>query len=262
MKILAVDDKEIPRKVLVRAITEAAPEAEIAAFANGSEVLALANVESFDVAFIDIDMPGKNGIALARELKRLNPKMNIIFATGYDEYMADAFALHSSGYLMKPVTAADVACELKNLRFPPETLYDAGKLVIRCFGDFEAFVDGKPLTFERSRTKELLAYLIDRRGAIVSLKSVEAALWEEKEQTRAVSSYLRTLVSDLRRTLGTAGHKDALIKRYGSLGIDMTKVSCDYYEYLEGRPLAINAWRGEYMSQYPWATETRDSLLR
>ena len=262
MRILAVDDKEIPRKVLVRAITEAAPEAEIAAFANASEVLALTNLGSFDVAFVDINMPGKNGIALAREIKRANPRMNIIFATGYDEYMADAFALHSSGYLMKPVTANDVACELDNLRFPQQTLHDTGKLVIRCFGDFEAFVDGRPLGFERARTKELLAYLIDRRGAIVSLKSVEVALWDEEERTRAVSSYLRTLVSDLRRTLDAAGHKDALIKRYGSLGIDMTKVSCDYYEYLEGRPLAINAWRGEYMSQYAWAKETRDSLLR
>ena len=155
MKIIAVEDKEIPRKVLVRAIANAAPDAEIAACANANEVLALPQLGSFDVAFVDIDLPGKNGIELAQELKRANPRINIVFATGYDEYMADAFTLHSSGYLMKPITAKDVTAELQNLRFPPEAQYDDGKLVVRCFGNFEAFAHGKALAFDRAKTKEL-----------------------------------------------------------------------------------------------------------
>lgn len=263
MKIIAVDDKEMPRKVLVRAITESEPNAEIAVCSNAAEVLALPHLDSFHVAFVDIAMPGINGIELARKLKHINPRINIVFATGYDEYMADAFLLHSSGYLMKPVTTADVTNELNNLRFPPNNTYDANKLVVRCFGNFEVFVNGRAVAFERAKSKELLAYLVDRRGAIVSLREAQVALWDEKStRSNTSNSYLRTLVSDLRRTLESCGHPNVLIKRYGSIGIDMTKVACDYYDYLKGKPLAINAWRGEYMNQYPWSEATRKSLLQ
>ena len=265
MRILAVDDKAMPRKVLVRAIKEAAPDAEVVSCASAVEAVGLPDAAGFDVAFVDIDMPGTNGVELAKELKRLNPRINIVFATGFGEYMADAFALHSSGYLMKPITAADVAVELENLRYPPvlPSQDTAGQLVVRCFGDFEVFVEGRALTFERSKTRELLAYLIDRKGAIVPLREIEAALWEDVSQPgRSSGSYLRTLVADLRRTLEACGHADVLVKRRGMLGIDMTAVLCDYYDYLAGDPLAINAWRGEYMNQYSWAEATKATLMR
>lgn len=264
MRILAVDDKAMPRKVLVRAIEEAKPDAEIVACATAAEVLALPDAGGFDVAFVDIDMPGMNGIALARELKRLNPRINVVFATGFGDYMADAFALHSSGYLMKPITADDVAAELENLRFPPALRVDDrdGRLVVRCFGNFEVFSDGKAVAFERAKTKELLAYLVDRRGAVVSLHEVEAALWEEPVGGHGASgSYLRTLVADLRKTLEVCGHPDVVVRRRGVLGIDVKSISCDYYDYLADYPLAVNAWRGEYMSQYSWAETTKASLL-
>ena len=264
MRILAVDDKAMPRKVLVRAIGEAAPDAEIKACANASEVLALPDVADYDVAFIDIDMPGKNGIELARDLKRINPRINIVFATGFGEYMADAFALHSSGYLTKPVTTADVAAELENLRFPPPVPDEAdGRLVIRCFGNFEVFSHGKAVAFGRSKSKELLAFLVDRRGAIVSLREAEAALWEDDERNASVSgSYLRTLVSDLKHSLDMCGHADVLVRRYGALGVDVSQLSCDYYDYLAGVPLALAAWHGEYMEQYSWAEIAKAALWR
>lgn len=261
MRILAVDDKAMPRKVLARAIAEAAPDAELSVCASAAEALDLPDAAAVDVAFVDIDMPGMNGIALARALKRLNPRVNVVFATGYGEYMADAFELHSSGYLMKPVTAAAVADELDNLRFPP-TPPDDGRLVVRCFGDFEVFADGRALAFGRTKTKELLAFLVDRRGAVVSVRAVEAALWEEQPKPGpSTGSYLRTLVADLQRTLGACGHGDVLVRRRGELGVDATKLSCDYYAYLRQDPAAINAWRGEYMSQYAWAEPTKATLL-
>lgn len=261
MRMLAVDDKAMPRKALVQAIGEAAPDAEVVVCANGAEALALPDADAFDVAFLDIDMPGMNGIQLARELKRLNPKVNVVFATGYGEYMADAFALHSSGYLRKPITAEAVAEELGNLRFPPEAVAGCG-LTVHCFGDFEVFSDGQPLKFERAKSKELLAYLVDRRGALAGLREVEAALWEGTADGKGVSaSYVRVLVSDLRRTLETYGHGNALVRRRGSVGVNMTHLTCDYYDYLEGNPLALAAWHGEYMEQYSWAEPTKAALL-
>ena len=261
MRILAVDDKAMPRKVLVRAISQAAPDAEVIACAGTAEALEECEHATFDVAFLDIDMPRMNGIELARELKRLNPRVNIVFATGYGEFMSEAFMLHSSGYLMKPITAQAVAAELENLRFDPRQSAPSDKLVVHCFGDFEVFYNGKALDFERAKTKEVLAYLVDRQGAVVSLREIEAALWEDPAQGSVSGSYLRTLVSDLKHALADCGLSRALVKRYGELGIDTEFLACDYYDYLAGDPLAINRWRGEYMSQYSWAETTKASLL-
>lgn len=261
MRILAVDDKATPRKVLAGAIAEAAPDAEVVACSNAGEVLALPDASSFDVAFLDIGMPGMNGIELARRLKALNPRVNVVFATGYGEYMADAFAMHSSGYVMKPVTATDVAAELENLRFPPAPSIPAGRLYVRCFGDFEVYADGKPITFGRTRARELFAYLVDRRGAMVALKRVEAALWEGDPRVGANASYLRTLISHLKVALDDEGYGDVLLRRRGEIGIDTSRIVCDYYDYLRGDPAAVNLWQGEYMEQYSWAEPTKAALL-
>ncbi len=262
MRAIAVDDKPMPRRALVRAIEQADPQAEVVVCASADEVLALPDLASFDVAFVDIDLPGMNGVQLARELKGRCPYLNIVFATGYGEYMADAFALHSSGYLMKPITAEKVRVELENLRHVPSILYrDEGRLSLRCFGDFEVFLHGRPVDFERAKTKELLAFLVDRCGAVVSLREAEAVLWGESRSVQVSGSYLRTLVSDLRRTLEGLGQGDVIVKRYGELGIDADAVSCDYYALLAGNPLAIAAWRGEYMSQYSWAESTKAMLV-
>ena len=200
MKAIAVDDKKIPLEALIEAVQEAAPDIELTPFRNPVEALAWEGIKDIDVAFVDIDMPGMDGVQFAHELKLINPKINIIFATGYSEYAGDAMSLHASGYLMKPITAEKVRFELNDLRHPVEGTR-AHRLFVRCFGNFEVFVDGKPLAFERNRTKELFAYLVDRCGAMVSNTEIEAVLWEDASSQRSVHSYMRTLMADLRRSL-------------------------------------------------------------
>ena len=89
-------------------------------------------------------MRGMNGIEFAKNLKVQNPKLNIIFATGYDEYTKDAFSLHASGYIMKPVTAEKIAEEIEDLRHPMEEKKQqstAPVLKVQTFGNFEVYVN-------------------------------------------------------------------------------------------------------------------------
>ena len=260
MRVLAVDDRPVPRRALARAIQEAAPDIELSVCANAKEVLAVENLADYDAAFIDIDMPGENGISLARKLKQIKPDMNIVFATGYSSYMPDAFELHSSGYLLKPITAEKVKNELANLRYPHQEQRVEQGLRVQCFGNFEVFVDGEPVHFSRSKTKELLAFLVDRRGAACSIDSIEVLFWEDGTGKSSRRSYIRTLIADLRKTLEAAGYGDCIVKRKGYVSVRPQMLVCDYYAYLEGDPTAVNAYRGEYMSQYSWAEATLASL--
>ncbi len=260
MKAIAVDDKKIPLDALVEAIEEADPTIDLTPFRNPLDVMKWEDVDKTDVAFIDIDMPGMNGIELAHALKLRNPHVNIVFATGYSEYTGDAMSMHASGYLMKPITAEKVKRELDDLRHPVSAASDK-RLRVQCFGNFEAFVDGRPLTFGRGRTKELFAYLVDRRGAVVTNSEVEAALWEDASIDKGTHSYLRTLTSDLRHSLEKLGLGNVIIKRRGSLGVDPSTFDCDFYDFLAGKPYAMNAYHGEYMSQYSWAEMTLAGII-
>lgn len=259
MRIIALDDKPLQRRALVSAISEAAPDAEVTACASAEEVLAMDDLDSYDAAFVDIDMPGMDGVELARRLRETHPGLNIVFATAYGEYMPDAFELHSSGYLMKPITAAKVRAELDDLRRPPEANAGSG-LFVQCFGDFEVFANGAPVAFERKKTKELFAYLVDRRGAMCTMADLAAVFWGDRSAEASQQSFLRTLVADMRSTLGKAGFPDVIVKRRGEIGVRTDAFECDYYDYLAGKDEATTAWRGEYMRQYSWAELTVASL--
>ncbi len=178
MTIFAVDDEPKALRTLCRVIEEAEPEAAVRGFDCSGDVLAaVEGGEIPDVLFSNVEMPGMNGVELGKALKRLCPQLNVVFATGFDEYMSDAFALRASGYLKKPVTAEDVRAELDDLRYPAAP---RGKRVrFQTFGNFEVFIDGKPVTFARDRAKEYLAYLVDR-GTLCTNAEIAAALWEHE----------------------------------------------------------------------------------
>ncbi|MBQ1839641.1 MAG: response regulator, partial [Ruminococcus sp.] len=118
MRILCVDDERLALQMLEQAVKKAKPEAQVLAFKFQDELIDEAAKNGCDVAFLDIHMRGMNGVEVAKELKKINPKMNIIFVTGFSEYTGDAMRLHASGYIMKPVTKEKVEAELSDLRFP------------------------------------------------------------------------------------------------------------------------------------------------
>ena len=142
MKIVALDDEALMLEHLCECIREAEPEAEVEPFRRASEVLAYVKQEKVDVAFLDIQMRGMLGTELAKELKAIAPRINIIFVTGFREYQGEAFEMHASGYLVKPITAGKVREELDNLRFPIAPPV-RNRVRFQCFGNFEVFVEGK-----------------------------------------------------------------------------------------------------------------------
>lgn len=259
MKILAVDDENLMLEWLCECITEAAPDAEIIPFRRPMEALEYIRQHKIDVAFLDIQMGGMTGIELGKQIKIEQPIVNIIFCTGYSEHIYDAVTMvRCNGYLLKPINAEQIKEELANLRVPMN--YESkDQLYVQCFGNFEVFADGAPVYFEVSKAKELLAYLIDRNGAVCTNDEISAVLWEDGT---AHTSYLKKCKKNLIDTLNNIGCKDMVINRWGGMAVNKDKLPCDYYEWLEGTASGINAYHGEYMAQYSWAEFTNAGINR
>ncbi|MBR6522581.1 MAG: response regulator [Oscillospiraceae bacterium] len=255
MKIIAVDDERIALEGLLDVISEAAPNAEISGFEYPEDALEFVYEHECNIAFLDVEMAEMSGVELAEKLKLQNPDINIIFATGFEEYRKEAYDLHASGYLTKPITVEKVRKELYDLRRP---IPKRRRMRVQTFGNFEAYIDGKPIAFKYSKTKELLAYLIDRKGAMCTSAELQAVIFEDDG---GHESYMKSLRRDLLETLESIGCGNVIAQQRGKLGIVPDDLDCDYYDWCDGKRMGV-LWQGEYMAQYSWSEYTAGVLER
>lgn len=224
MKILVVDDGQLAINSLIRILCRVAPDCDYISAMTTEDALSWMRQGPMDAAFLNLEMTGMNGLALTRMIQKLQPRCNIIVVTEHPEYALEALQIFVSGFLLKPANEADVRNVLEHLRYPPENAPVGIK--IQCFGNFEIFVGGRALAFKRSKSKELLAYLVDRNGATCTNGEMRAVLWEDKPDTASLHSHLRNLIFDLSHTLEDAGVTGLLIRGRSTLALDTSKQMC------------------------------------
>ena len=116
--IMIVEDEAVILKGFVRILSDTLPDVQAFGFQTGTEALAYAESNRIDVAFLDVELFGESGVNLAEKLTALHPRVNIIFLTGHTEYMGEAWKMHCSGYILKPLTPEKIRHEIAHLRFP------------------------------------------------------------------------------------------------------------------------------------------------
>jgi transcriptional regulator with XRE-family HTH domain len=116
--IIMVDDEGIILSGGLPVLEEVFPSANISGFTRPSEAVDYAQHNPVALAFLDIEIGKHNGLELCGELQRINPHTNVIFLTAYMDYSLDAWKTGASGFIVKPITAAEVRGQLSRLRFP------------------------------------------------------------------------------------------------------------------------------------------------
>lgn len=226
------------------ALSESAAITAIHSFTSCSVALQWMQDYKPDIVFMESIVEGSSTISVADNIQKHHPSCKVIFCTAYPYFALDAYQIHASGYLLKPVTTQAIHAEIEYVcGFTSPYLLHA-----QCFGNFEVIAHNKPLAFKRSKTKELLALLIDRNGAGMTSKQICTYLWES-DQPKHIN-YLYQLFDDLRHTLKQINAEQILVKSGNSYAVDPKLIDCDYYSYLKtGKP----HFYGEYMTQYSWA---------
>ena len=118
------------------------------------------------------------------------------------------------------------------------------------------YVGEKLLHFSRVKSKEVFAYLIDRKGSKVNGNKICAVVYEDAGNETSNKSSLRSCIADMKEALHAVGADDVLIKGWDSYAVDTSLIECDYYDWEKNEPYAIHSFHGEYMAQYSWAEET------
>ena len=269
MRTLTADDSRADAEAVLEILRCLDPQGEHKSAATIRDARRLAaDAEVLDAAFLNVEMPDGDGMNFARELEKKHPLVNIIFIADQrnednNQYAMEAFRIYASAYLLKPVSEeiiSDAIAHLRYRNFSPD--FSDRPIQVRCFGVFEATCQGKPVEFRRSKTEELFAYLIDRQGAMCTADMIIGNLWPEEPVSASKQNLIRIMISDLKTTLRKYNAENIVLRGKGTVGLNINWIDCDYFRYLWGDPIALHQFRGEYMSQYAFAADTLNGLMR
>ena len=259
MKVICVDDEPLAVEYTLSQCARLNEIDEARGFTDARQALDWLRSHPADAALLDINMPEMDGITLAARIKELRPQTAILFLTAYREYAYDAYSVHPAGYLLKPVPLETLAAELRYI-CGEKPVSSPAHIRIKTFGSFDVYVDGRPVSFRLAKSKELLAYLVDKQGSGVSRAELFAAVWEDRLYDRKQQKQFDVYIRSLRETLREYGISEIMEMEKGILRVRPDTFLCDAYLFYSGDSDTINAYRGEYMSSYSWANMTEAIL--
>lgn len=261
MKIIIVDDESFAIEAL-EFVLEDIPDIQIlGTFQNTKEVIGFAEKNQPDLAFLDIEMPGVNGIELAKKMKAAAPDIRTVFVTGYNNYAQEAFDVEASGYILKPFTPEKIQEVLKKVTAEHKKA-QVPDVFVRTFGRFDIFIKGEVLVFTSKKAKELVALCVDHCGGVVTMEEAIDKLWEDRLYDEKTKKLYRKAVMIATHTFEEAGVPGIFQTRRGLCYIDRDKIACDYYTLLDGNNQNGHPFEGEYLFEYDWAEERIPEIWR
>lgn len=259
MKVICVDDEPRAVKYILSQCKQLPEISEAQGFTDAREAIDWLRDHTADLAILDINMPQIDGITLAARIKQLRPQTAILFLTAYKEYAFDAYAVHPTGYLLKPVSQEKLAAEVR-YACSEKNAAPSAHIRVKTFGYFDVYVEDKPVSFKLAKSKEILAYLVDKQGSGVTRAELFAAVWEDGCYDRGMQKQMDVYIRSLRDSLREYGAEEILEIEKGVLRVKPEAFVCDAYLFYAGDSDTINAYRGEYMSAYSWASMTESIL--
>ncbi len=129
------------------------------------------------------------------------------------------------------------------------------QLEAKTFGNFTMLYENQVVKYSRTKSEELMAYLIYKKGSSAKTKELISVLWGDHADSARYGSSLRNLIVDIKHTMNELEIQDFFIAEYNNFRINPEVIKCDYYDFLEGNSAAIKSFAGEFMSQYSWSEE-------
>ncbi|XID92752.1 response regulator [Paenibacillaceae bacterium WGS1546] len=278
MKAIVVDDEQPALESMARMLTRMGVEVA-GAFQDPREALKAHASLAPDAAFVDIEMPELNGLELAARLQTENPRLQVVFATAYEQYAIEAFELAAVDYLLKPIQTNRLEKTVHRLlaarsagetRLRRSTLIMFHRMTVRIESE-----ESPELPWRTTKSKELFAYLAHCGDRPTGKDELVDILWPDVEYEKAVN-YLHTCIYQIRQSLKNAGLALSIEYSAGRYRlalppetlVDAQDWEKDVREAVEGNDdeklqhLLLDVYRGDYLETegYLWAEIERERL--
>lgn len=272
---LVVDDERPALEKTARLLGESGMVEVQGRFTSPLEALDFLKKTPVDAAFLDIEMPGMDGLELANRALDLQGGLAVVFVTAYHEYAVEAFRLNALDYLLKPVGKERLRETLNRIVRRKNIQIRPAPVQVYCFGRFRVVAGGGEVKFRTGKAEELLAFLVDRRGAAAGRNEIIDRLWEDFEGDRAVAHFHTTL-HYLKKALLQRGARAPVEHARGAYRLDPAGFDCDYHQFMSFVSAAkgVNAvtireyeeaaalYAGDYLAggEFRWAERNRVAL--
>lgn len=246
---------------------------------NPIQALEEAKKTRFDIALLDIEMPGINGLELAERLLNLYTQMRIAFITAYNSYATEAFDVNAIDYVLKPIREERLIKALDRLvgqsTHNHKDKEDRPKLYMQTFGKFVIRIGNDVVKWNRKKSSELFAYLLENRDIPVHKEKLCDLLWPDLEPRKALVNLQSTIYS-IRKVFREYDDREISIKFAGDkYMLNIEEVCIDMVEFedalgqalkLQDKTLLKNAlgiYKGNYLEEEGWIwAEPRKEELR
>lgn len=188
-----------------------------------------------DVVFLDVEMPGMNGIELAREITKYNENLEVIFVTAYEKYAVEAFKVNAINYILKPITEEEINFTVARLlKKYPKAVHDRKekRYGLYCLGNLKLYEGSKNLEIKwpTAKTEELFSFLIYHKGENANKWNICETLWGSKDPDSAEHN-LHNTIYRLKSTLKKFGINNVIQYETKGYRINLNDFYCDAFEF-------------------------------
>lgn len=276
IKAVLIDD-ERPALRELEFLLKAYPEISIEGmYTNPSLALEEIKIKQPQVVFLDINMPQIKGIDAASMILEASPDTDIVFVTAFDQYALEAFELHATDYILKPINTERLKKTIERVVKKKTTIREKEerKLEIKCLGSYKVcWRNLEPIKWRAEKTKELFAYLLQNNGREIPKEEILDKLWTEDDPDKAIRQ-LYNGIYYIRKALEEYGVARSLINIGNNYNLLLGDVDFDvrcFNELIKSTPNSIEnlekidaIYTGGYFESeyYQWAYFERENLER
>ena len=258
MKAILVDDEPIMLRSFTRNSADIPELNVVAQFQSAEEAISYAQKNTFELALLDVCLPGMNGIDLAVKLREMHTGLLVVFISAFDDYIRNFNEIGGDYYILKPYKKETIRMMVEKMSLLAGRLRK--NIYIQMFGRFNVLKDDVPLKIS-GKTKEILALIVTRRGKEISNEEIYSTVWENREYSNENMKVYYNALSRLKRALTEAGVSELLLSTPHGQMLNTAVCDCDYFAWLDKRAESRERFEGEFLSEYSWGEPILAGLL-
>ncbi|MST82365.1 response regulator [Bilifractor porci] len=249
MRAVIVEDEQLMIDAFVRMGREIEDLSIVGKFLTAEDAVKFSQTNSYEAAFLDIRLPGMDGIECAKRMRQIMPQLLIVFISAYDSYLRETNQIGGDGYLLKPYNEEILRKTMDRLRLLEKR--QRKNVYVKMFGRFTVMKDGVPVPL-RGKAKEILALIMVNRGKEVSNEEIYTTIWESREYSNVNMKVYYNALKRLKDSLKKYGLENLIYSTGSGQMANVDLFDCDYYSWLDHRNDRQEQFEGEFLSEYSW----------